>query len=154
MGTNTKDIAAGTFFIAVGAWFSINAWFTLSIGTISRMGAGYFPIVLGVLLVLMGGVIVFRSVSAAAGPIGRIPIRGLIMISLAPVVFGLTVRGLGLPGAVFLSMLFAAFSSTRVTVKTGIALALGIAVFCTIIFHYGLSLPIDLVGPWLKAWKL
>ncbi len=151
MGSNTKDIAAGIFFIAVGAWFSLNAWLTLSLGTASRMGAGYFPIILGIVLALLGAGIMLKSFNAPSGAMGSISVRGVVLISLAPVIFGLTVRGLGMVGAVFLSILVASFSSERVSIGIGLLLSLGLTTFCILVFHYGLGLPFDLFGPWLSA---
>lgn len=62
---NRKDFFAGALFIAAGIAFS---WLSsdYSIGSASRMGPGYFPFWVAVLLAILGAVIVFSSLSAAA----------------------------------------------------------------------------------------
>lgn len=151
MTRNMKDIASGVFFIAVGLFFCISVWLKLTIGTALRMGPGYFPLVLGGILALLGLVIVFKGLLSEGGPIGGIPWRGSLLIGLAPVVFGATVQGLGLIGAVFLSTMVAALSSQRVSLVFALLLTLGLTLFCVLVFSYGLGLPIQLVGPWLNG---
>jgi hypothetical protein len=66
----------------------------------------------------------------------------------APIVFGATVRGLGLVGATALVVLLSAFASRRVSPGFAVVLAVSLTLFCVAIFHYGLGLPIRLFGPW------
>ena len=97
-----KDFFAGLMFMVVGAAF---AWgsSTYSIGTGARMGPGYFPLVLGVLLAILGGVITFFSLvveTVDGDKIGAFAWRPLIFIILANLVFGVCLGGLrpiGLP---------------------------------------------------------
>ena len=51
---NLKDCAAGMLFVAIGLLFAVNAWLGLSIGSAFAMGPGYFPILLGVILIGFG----------------------------------------------------------------------------------------------------
>ena len=50
-----KDLSAGAIFIAIAAFFLSSAWLNLEIGTSFRMGPGYFPVALAVLLLVLGG---------------------------------------------------------------------------------------------------
>jgi hypothetical protein len=134
-----------------GGFFAINAWMTLSIGTASRMGAGYFPIILGIALCLLGLAIVAKAFRSTFVAITAIPVRAIVMVGLAPTVFGLTVRGLGLVAALFLSVLVASLSSGRVSLPKALLVTTGITVFCVSVFYYGLGLPMDLFGPWLSG---
>ncbi len=55
-----KDLVAGLLFIAVGiAAIAIAANYTL--GTAARMGPGYFPRILGILLIVLGAILALRS---------------------------------------------------------------------------------------------
>lgn len=150
MSSNAKDITAGGFFTLLGLYFGINAWMNLTIGTAFRMGPGYFPIVLGGILVLLGIAILVKSLVTASGPIGSFSIRGTLLIGIAPIVFGATVRPLGLVAAIFLSTFVAAVSSRRVSIPLAIALSAGLTIFCVLVFVVGLGLPMRLVGPWLS----
>ena len=57
MQRNLKDLAAGALFVAIGGFFTLNAWFNLTIGNALAMGPGYFPILLGLVLIGLGAAI-------------------------------------------------------------------------------------------------
>ncbi len=63
---NVKDLAAGAVFAAIGLAFMAGA-LTLDIGTAFKMGPGYFPLVLSGLLVLLGLIVMAKSVNMPAG---------------------------------------------------------------------------------------
>src|SRR5512140_1168171 len=68
-----KDFFSGLMFVAVGVAFGIGAT-TYTIGEGARMGPGYFPLMLGVLLAGLGAFIVFESLVAETTdgePIGK-----------------------------------------------------------------------------------
>jgi hypothetical protein len=144
---NRKDIAAGLIFVAIGAYFCIDAFWTLQIGTAVRMGPGYFPVMIGGLLVAFGLVIVLRGFGTAPSPFGAVSWRGIVLISLAPIVFGLAIRTAGLAPTVAMTSLVSAFASRRVGILRAAMLAIGLTIFCVLVFHYGLNLPITLIGP-------
>jgi hypothetical protein len=68
---------------------------------------------------------------------------------VAPVLFGLTVRGLGLIPSIAIVVAVSAYASQRMSLKLAVALIAGLTLFCVLVFHYGLGLPLRLVGPWL-----
>jgi hypothetical protein len=148
MTFNVKDIGAGLIFIAIGLLFGLGST-GLEIGTALRMGPGYFPLVLAALLVALGLAIVAYGFGHTATGRLVVPWRGLFLILAAPVVFGLTVRGLGLVPAIVLVALISAFASRRMSVPLALALSLGLTVFCVLVFSLGLGLPLRLFGPWL-----
>ena len=147
---NLKEILAGAVFVALGAWFGLEAWFKLPIGTAFSMGPGYFPFVLGGLLVVLGIAVAARGLVAAAGDgLGTFPWRGIVFITAAPIIFGLTARGLGMLLSLFVTTFVAAFASRRMTPLYAVLLAAGLAVFCVGIFIYLMDLPIPVVGRWI-----
>ena len=145
---NARDGFCAAIFIAIGAFFATQS-LGMELGTAFRMGPGYFPLVLSGFLILLGLIILVQSTQYAAEPIGPIAWRGMLFILPAPVIFGLTVRGLGFVPAVFLTALIAAFASSRM--KPGIALLLvsGLTIFSVLVFSYALGLPFRRFGPWL-----
>jgi len=151
MTINGRDVACGAIFIAIGAYFCIVALRTLPLGTAFNMGPGYFPIVLGGLLVLLGGLIALGGVGGERGPLNRMPWRAVILITLAPILFGATVRGLGLIPATAIASALAAFASARITAPWALAVSLGLTAFCTLVFGVALRLPVALIGPWLAG---
>jgi hypothetical protein len=144
-----RDILAGLVFIGFGLAFAVTAW-TYDLGTALRMGPGYFPLVLGGGLVLLGVLVVVEGFAAGEGEeIGPIPWRGIILLTAAIVFFGFTIAGLGLAPSLFVTVLLAAFSSERTTVLSAFVMAAALTVFCVLIFVQALGMPVRLIGPWL-----
>ncbi|RCS24184.1 tripartite tricarboxylate transporter TctB family protein [Phyllobacterium salinisoli] len=145
---NGRDGLCAAIFILLGVFFAMQS-LGMELGTAFRMGPGYFPLVLAGFLILLGLIILVQATQYAAEPVGPIAWRGMFFILPAPIVFGLTVRGLGFVPAVFLTAMIAAFASSRM--KPGIALLLvsGLTIFSVIVFSYALGLPFRRFGPWL-----
>ncbi len=137
----------GILLIGAGAFFAFQS-LSLELGTSLRMGPGYFPLALSLVLVLLGLVIFIQAMRASGEPIGPIAWRGMLFILPAPIFFGLTVRGLGFVPSLFLTCLIAAFASMRMKVTTALALSFAITLFSLVVFSYGLSLPFQRFGPW------
>jgi Tripartite tricarboxylate transporter TctB family len=148
MTVNVRDIGAGLIFIAIGILFGLGS-IGLEIGTALRMGPGYFPLVLAGILVALGLVILANGFGHPTTGSLAVPWRGLVLILAAPIVFGLTVRGLGLVPAVMLVVLIAAFASRRMSVLLALVLTVALTLFCVLVFSLGLGLPLRLFGPWL-----
>ena len=91
-----RDFFAGLMFMAVGvafAWGSTN----YQIVTGARMGPGYFPLLLGVLLALIGAIVTFKATvveTEDGDPIGRWAWRPLCFILAANFAFGILLGGL------------------------------------------------------------
>src|SRR3546814_19563606 len=122
---NSKDPLAGAVFIALGAIFAA-ASLGLEMGSAIRMGPGYFPLVLALILIALGIGIVVQTAGHPASPVGSIPWRGLVLILAAPIAFGLTVRGLGLLPAIAIVVLVSAFASRRMGMLFALALTVGL----------------------------
>jgi hypothetical protein len=144
------DAAAGVLFILFGMFFGIQS-LGLDLGTAFRMGPGYFPLVLAVVLVIFGGLILFNAIKAGkdSPAIGAIAWRGLLFILPAPIFFGLTVRGLGFVPSIFVTTVIAGLASLKMWPAYALLLAVAVTVFSTLVFSYALGLPFRRFGPWL-----
>ena len=97
-----KDFFAGLMFMVVGVAFAWGAT-TYSVGSGARMGPGYFPLMLGILLALIGSVITFKAIvveTEGGDKIGAWAWKPLFFILAANFVFGILLGGLpsiGLP---------------------------------------------------------
>jgi hypothetical protein len=150
MQRSLKDILAGLIFIGFGAAFAFAAS-RYDLGTALRMGPGYFPLMLGTLLALLGiGIVVQGLLRVDELPLGEIPWRGIVLISGAVLFFAFGVRRLGLAPVLFIAVFVSALSSERTTLVQALALAVGLTVFCVLIFIEGLGMPVPLLGPWLR----
>jgi hypothetical protein len=151
---NTKSLLSGGVCVAIGGFFAVSAITTLKIGAATNMGPGYFPLSLAIILMLTGLYIVARSFveewEAIRFDPRVLPWRGIVLLCLAPVLLGLTIRGLGLLPSVFLTSMVSAFASRTQTLRLAIPVSAGLAVFCAIIFGLILKLPIPVIGPWLS----
>jgi hypothetical protein len=151
MQRDLKDILAGLIFIAFGLAFAVMAT-SYEIGSTLRMGPGYFPFVLGCMLVLLGGLITARGFLAGDGEaIGAIPWRAVGLILAAVLFFGLTVRGLGLVPSTFVTALVSGFASRRTSLVTGLLVTVGLTILCILVFVVALRLRLPLIGPWIPV---
>ena len=139
----------GAIFIGVGLFFAFQS-LSLELGTALRMGPGYFPLFLAGILILLGIVIFIQSLRVDGEPIDPLAWRGMLYILPAPIIFGLTVRGLGFVPSIFLTALIASFASSRMKPLTALLLSIGLTVFSVAVFSYALGLPFQRFGPWLR----
>jgi hypothetical protein len=149
MQVNLKDVAAGTIFVVIGGLFAASSMFDLDLGNALRMGPGFFPLLLAAFLVFLGLVIAIRAVGEVNIPINWVSWRGFVFILGPPILFGLTIRGLGFIPTVALVALTSSFASRRVGPLLAIALTAGLTIFTYLVFIRGLGLPIRPFGPWL-----
>ena len=91
-----KDFFSGLMFAAVGGSFAWGAT-NYEVGGAARMGPGYFPLMLGVLLAILGVIITFKSFTTG-GPsgdkIGSFAWRPLGFVLGANLAFGALLVGL------------------------------------------------------------
>ncbi|WP_181832482.1 tripartite tricarboxylate transporter TctB family protein [Bosea caraganae] len=148
---NRKDLAAGAIFAAFGATYAAITWRDLPIGEALNMGPGYFPILLSSLMMAMGATIAVRSLgSAEAISLAAMPWRGPLVLSLATVLFASQLEGLGLFPGILATALIASFAASPFRPVPALLASLGIAILCTLIFGYGIKLPIPIIGSWFR----
>jgi hypothetical protein len=98
-----KDFASGLLFIVTGGGFTWVSLSSYTVGSASQMGPGYVPLVLGLVLAMLGGLILFFSLvveTPDGGKIGEIAWRPLLCILGANLAFGALLGGvesIGLP---------------------------------------------------------
>ena len=146
-----KDILSGLIFMVFGVAFAVAAS-GYEIGSAFRMGPGYFPIVLGALLAVLGAAILLKGVreTIPEEPIGVVPWRGAILLLGALVFFGATIRGLGLVPTLFGAGLLSALASRQNSPLAAVVVAAALTLGCVAIFHYGLGVTVPLFGPWVR----
>lgn len=151
MPRSAKDVLAGLTFIGFGLAFAIGAT-AYEIGDPVRMGPGFFPLSVGGLLAMLGVVIAAsRSPEDDDGPTMAPPWRAAALILGGIVVFGLTVRGLGLVPTIFVTALLASLASRLTGVLGALLLAVALTLLSIAIFVVALSLRLPLVGPWIPV---
>lgn len=127
--------------------------FDYNIGSAARMGPGYFPLMLGILLLLLA-VLVFISPEAAeeeaaatqevdSQPWGQ-KARPWLAIVASMLLFIVIGKWGGLVPATFAMILVAALGDRKNSVRSAFFLALGVTAAAVAIFHYGLQLQFPL----------
>jgi len=138
-----KDFWSGIMFIAFAATALLAAR-GYSLGAAGKMGPGYFPVMLGSVLALIGLILVVRSFVIDGDAITRIQILPLAIIAAAVVLFGLLLQPIGLVLSLALVTVVSAFASRESKPLEVAALTCVLAAFAAGVFVYGLRLPLPL----------
>ena len=149
-----KDFLSGLMFLVVGGVFAWGATH-YSIGTGARMGPGYFPMMLGIILAILGAVILMGSLiveTPDGDKVGKIAWKPLGFILGANLVFGALLGGLpsiglpsfGLIAAIFALIIIASKAGDEFNLKSVLILAtvLSIGSYLAFIFLLKLQMPV------------
>ena len=116
-----RDFFAGLLYMAIGIAFAWGAT-NYTIGDGARMGPGYFPLLLGVVLALIGAVVAVRALvveTADGEPIGKWAWKPLVLIILANMVFGILLGGVPSLGIPAMGMILAIVALTFISALAG-----------------------------------
>lgn len=139
-----RDFVSGLMFIAVGVAFAIGAT-GYNFGTSAKPGPGYFPLLLGVILALLGTAVLFKAItieSDGGDPIGAIAWKPLLLILGGVVLFGLLLPRLGLVGTAPILILIASLGGDEFHWKGVAITAVILTAGSWLIFVKGLGLTI------------
>ena len=149
-----KDFLYGLMFLVVGGVFAWGATH-YSIGTGARMGPGYFPMMLGIILAILGAVILMGSLiveTPDGDKVSKIAWKPLCYILGANLVFGALLGGLpsigipsfGLIAAIFALIIIASKAGEEFSLKSVLILAsvLSIGSYVAFIFLLKLQMPV------------
>jgi putative tricarboxylic transport membrane protein len=153
MTVDSKDLGAGAVFIAVAATYGGTAWYALPAGSASSMGPGYFPLVLSALIAVVGLVLVFRGlIRGQAAPFAfDISWRAVALVSISIGLFGFFLRELGMFASVAGVSFLTSMASRKFQIPVAATLAIGLATLCSVVFGYGVRLPIPIFGSWIAG---
>ena len=115
-----------------------------------HMGPGFFPTVLGVILMLLGVLIAGSAVATLdTGPERILPEHpewwGWFCILAGPVLFIILGEYGGMAPATFGCVFVAALGDRTATLKSSFLLALGITIFGCLLFSYVLHVPFPII---------
>jgi hypothetical protein len=116
-----KDFFAGLMFSITGAAFAIGAT-NYTIGDGARMGPGYFPLMLGIVLTILGAIVVLQSMvieTESGDKIGTIAWKPLCYIIGANVLFGICLGGIPKVGIPSLGLIVGIYALTFVSALAG-----------------------------------
>ena len=139
-----KDFFSGLMFLAIGIAFAWGAT-TYSVGSGARMGPGYFPLMLGIVMAVLGAAIAFSALvieTVGGDRIGRWAWKPLVLILGANIVFGVLlvgVRSLGIPAmglivGIYAMVFIASLAGSNFKPVPVFVLATALAVGCYLAF--------------------
>lgn len=138
---NRQDFWSGIMFVAIGAGFALGAT-SYSMGTAARMGPGYFPFWLGVVLAILGAIVTISAMTEKAEEtqLDRFDWKITIVIIGSVALSGVLLNYLGVYITVFLLVVLSSFASHEFSWKVAIATALFLVLFVWLAFIKGLGL--------------
>ena len=116
------------------------------------MGPGFFPTVVGGLLLALGAVIVVNGLIAQAEEIdlSAVPWRAVILFPVGLILFGAAMRPLGMLVALLALCFCSAMAVKGMTLFRAALLSVAVTAVCVGVFSFALGLNLPLIGDWLR----
>ena len=134
---NQRAFATGLLFVAVAV-----VYFVLSLnyvqGTPARMGPGFFPRMVAIILALVGASVLLSSV--APEKLERWDLKGLLWITGSVALFGLLLPSFGLVVALAVMVVVSSYASPEFTWRGALVNTIVLVIFCVGVFVYGINL--------------
>lgn len=143
------NISAGLLICGIGVIFAV-ASLHLNLGTVHRMGAGFFPFFASLILIGLG-IAVLLPAPFREGVRPAFEWRALFLVSLSIVLFAVLVERVGLLPSVIVTALVACLADRASSLREAAILAVALAIGAWAIFVLGLQIPIPAVRG-LAAW--
>lgn len=141
-----RDFWSGLMFVIVGVVFAVGAT-NYSLGSSARPGPGYFPLMLSVIMAILGGVVLFKSLTIeveGGDLIGAIAWKPLLVVVAAIVMFGFALPRLGMIVTVPILIIMTSFAGDEFHWKGVLLSAIVLTVGSWAIFILGLKLTIPM----------
>jgi len=156
-----RDCCGGLLLIVIGLGAAIQAQ-SYHIGSLRRMGPGFFPAALGLILALTGIVLLASAIAAsapdgisgqnhgqhaiAAQPRYNPEWRGWLCICLSVVAFALLAEYTGLLPATFVCVFIAALGDRDNSLRDILLLSVGMSIAGVVVFWWGLGIILPLLS--------
>ncbi|WP_439357223.1 tripartite tricarboxylate transporter TctB family protein [Bradyrhizobium sp. DASA03007] len=138
---NQRAFASGALFLAFAIFFFVMA-LNYPAGTAARMGPGYFPRLLAIVLAAIGLAVMLGAVlrTAERQRLRSWDIKGLAWVTGSVVLFALLLFPIGLIGALLALIVVSSRASPEFAWKGALANAAVLITLCLLVFVYGLGL--------------
>ncbi len=142
---SNKDLLAGLLFVVVGC-IAIAVARGYPFGTTMRMGSGYFPTVLGAILILLGAWVAARGLRTGTKVEGAWGWKPLLFVCAAIVLFGFLMPRFGLIPALVVLVFVSALAGREFRFKEVLVLAVIVSALAVVLLLYVLKMPYPLIG--------
>ena len=144
----TKDFLSGLMFIAFGL-LALYYGQKLAIGTSVRMGPGYVPHMLALIMMCLGALICVIALVSGSEPVERLKWKPITMVTIGIICFALLFERAGLLPALVVLIFIASLGGEEFKLMEVIGNMVVLAIICTIVFKIGLGMNISIVqGIW------
>lgn len=144
---DVRDFIAGIVLVMFGLFVALYASSHYHVGAVERMGPGFFPMVLGWLLVGLGGLVAIlsfrRTVHAFAPP--PFAIRPFAAILLAVAGFALLIERIGLVVTTVIVIVVAAWANSGFRLRSALLLGAVLAALSWLVFVVALKMTIPVL---------
>jgi Tripartite tricarboxylate transporter TctB family len=140
---NPKDFYSGLIFIAFGV-AAIGIGSNYALGTAARMGPGYFPRLLGILLIVLGAALSLRALRIRGEPLPGWKWRPTIIVLGSVVLFGLMLNTAGLVLSTVVLIVLSSAASMEFRPKEALISGVLLAALCVGVFVIGLKLQLPI----------
>ncbi|MBX9947217.1 MAG: tripartite tricarboxylate transporter TctB family protein [Reyranella sp.] len=144
----SKDFLSGLMFIGFGL---IALYFgqKLALGTPVRMGPGYVPRMLALIMMGLGLLICVVALVAGAEPVEKPKWKPITLVTIGIVCFALLFERAGLLPALIVLILIASLAGEEFKLTEVLGNMVVLAAVCTLVFKVGLGMNISIIrGVW------
>lgn len=144
--TNKRELYSAGLMMLIGIGTTIGS-LDYGLGTLARMQPGYFPLLLGVLLMLISALIIATPSTPedeSSEPASATHYRPWIFVAVGVVAFMVLGKFGGLVPATFTLIFLSAMGDRSNTVKAAFALAVGMTAMAVGVFHYAMQMQFPL----------
>jgi len=139
---NPRDLTSSLVVFAAGLFFIVNG-LNYSMGSPTRMGPGFYPVLLGAIAVILALILLVPALTRE-GHLEPIAWRPFLAVSVAIAAFALTLRTLGVGPAIFATVVVSAFADRTARPLSTIFVAVAIVAGTWLVFIKGLGIPLPL----------
>ncbi|MFO1412661.1 MAG: tripartite tricarboxylate transporter TctB family protein [Burkholderiales bacterium] len=138
-----KDFWAGILFIALGI-FAIVVGSNYTLGTAARMGPGYFPRILGILLIGLGALIAFNGLRVPGESIPPFKWRPTLVVLGSVVIYGIIIQNLGVAISTVFLIVASSAASHEFRWKEALIAGVLLSALAVLVFIKGLGLQLPI----------
>ena len=144
----SKDFLSGLMFIGFGL-LALYFGQKLALGTTVRMGPGYVPRMLALIMMSLGGLICVIALVTGGEPVERIKWKPITLVTIGIVCFALLFERAGLLPALVVLVLISSLGGEEFKLTEVIGNMVALSIICILVFKIGLGMNISIVqGIW------
>jgi len=140
-----RDYYAGGLMMLLGLGAAVEGS-NYHVGTLVRMGPGFFPTVFSGFLILSGLYILANGLRSGDKIEGSWPLRALIVLPLALVLFGVLIERAGFVPAMLVLIFGSGLAGTEFRLIEMLIFSVLLTALCAIVFVWALGLPYPLIA--------